>query len=187
MDNQKPEQGLLEGLRSGDSRAVKSLYRDIYPPLEHFLYQSGANSTEARELFQDSLLVLFLNLQKAEFELHCSVKTYLFSVARNLWLKRLREKKREMGWPTAPGPELIALEEGSVETRRQLEERYDAVVQALNQAPADCLELLEAFYFRKLPLKKIAERMGYSANFVKIKKKRCLEGLKKRVGGDGVE
>ena len=51
----------------------------------------------------------------------------------------------------------------------------------MEEISGDCKELLLSFYFKKMPLKEIAAIMDYSDGFVKVKKKRCMDALKKKV------
>ena len=45
----------------------------------------------------------------------------------------------------------------------------------------DCKKIITAFYFQKLSLKEIADWLDYTDNFIKVKKKRCMDALKAKV------
>ena len=40
------------------------------------------------------MIVLFEKSKSPEFELNCQIKTYLYSVSKRLWLKRLQQMNR---------------------------------------------------------------------------------------------
>ena len=139
---------------------------------------------DARDLFQEAIMVLFRNAQKDSFELTCAVKTYLYSVMRNLWLKRL-DKEGKTGLKLVIDQEEKPLVVVAEENREELEIRerkYDSVVAALEQIKDDCKKLLMNFYFKKVDLTSLAKEMGYTYAFIKVKKNRCMKALKEKVG-----
>lgn len=62
-----------------------------------------------------------------------------------------------------------------------MEDRLNVVVGYLELLEDDCREVLRLSFYEKLPQAEIAQVMGYSDSFVKVKKHRCLEYLRKQV------
>jgi len=50
--------------------------------------------------------------------------------------------------------------------------------ETLEKLGSECKELLISFYYKKMSIKEIAERMNYATAAAKIKKKRCMEAVK---------
>ena len=73
------------------------------------------------------------------------------------------------------------IQSDQIEEKKELEVKYELISEILSQLNEDCKELLFSFYYKKMPLKEIALQMNYSSGFVKVKKKRCMDSLKKKV------
>ncbi len=105
----------------------------------------------------------------------------MFAIARNLLLKK-KDEKVEF---TTGDITQFQREEGGAETdpERQLERetQINVVVGCLELLEEDCNRLLRFSFFEKRTQSEIAAQMGYSEAFVKVKKYRCLEYLRKKV------
>jgi len=103
--------------------------------------------------------------------------TYLYSIARNIWLRRLRDNKKKTNSISLEGIELIS----DQDIDRELVFSEDQIIlgKLLNQSGEKCVALLKAFYFEKLKIRKIAETLNYSSEQVaKNQKAICLKKLK---------
>jgi len=172
---------MTERLRRGESAAIKQVYKLAFPACAHLITNNSGTQEDAKDLFQECLIVLFKNLRKEDFELTCTVKTYLYSVARNLWLKRLNKKGSLQLDLDEPEQEFILIQEDEMEEKREIEQKHQLIANILRDFKDDCKQLLTSFYFKKLSLKEIAEIMGYTYSFARVKKSRCMEALKKAV------
>jgi RNA polymerase sigma factor (sigma-70 family) len=85
---------VLQGLKHQDKAAYQLLYQCYYPVVEKYVLRNNGSQADARDLFQDALLVLCRQTAADDFTLTCSLKTYLFAISQNLWLKQLRKVKR---------------------------------------------------------------------------------------------
>jgi len=182
--NQQPDMNeWLERLRQGDRNAIEKVYRWAYPQCCNWIVRNSGTVEDARDLFQEALMVLVRKTRDPDFQLTAHVKTYLFSIMRNLWLKRLRQKGRN---PVDlkiddEGSHLQLVSEDEIEEKKELESKHEHIAAAIEETKEDCKKILIAFYFQRTPLKVIAEMMDYSASFAKVKKKRCMDALKKKV------
>ena len=178
------EHTILKGLREGDSKVIKGLYENAFKYCASIVTNNSGHLEDARDLFQDAIMVLFRNSQKKDFKLTCKVKTYLYSVMRNLWLKQI-DKEGRGGLKLIVDDDdrpLVIVEENEVEAREEKERKYKSVTAALDLIKEDCKKLLLDFYFKKMDLGSIAEEMGYTYQFIKVKKNRCMNALKEKVG-----
>src|SRR5687767_7786745 len=88
-----PDDQLLLQLKNGDSTSFKQLYKTYFPSVALYVKQNMGNTADAEDLFQEAILVLVQKVRQPEFALTSSLKTYLYAIAKNLWLKRLRDNK----------------------------------------------------------------------------------------------
>ena len=172
------EQALLKGLAQNDSRAVEALYKSHFSMIQHFVTNNNGSFDDARDIFQEAMITLYEKVQLDNFALTCQIKTYLFSICKNLWLKRLQQ----MGKYSAP---LSAQEETiSVEEDMDQFEKKDAAFaimdRALNSLGEPCKSLLEGYYLNKKGMQELANQFGYTnADNAKNQKYKCLVRLKK--------
>src|SRR6476646_9526815 len=88
------DEALVAAVRSGDDRALERLYRQHYPMVAQLVRTNSGSDDEAKDIYQEAIIVFYEKARQPEFVLTCQVKTYLYAVARRLWLKRLAERNR---------------------------------------------------------------------------------------------
>jgi len=172
------EQALLKGLAQNDSRAVEALYKSHFSMIQHFVTNNNGSFDDARDIFQEAMITLYEKVQLDNFALTCQIKTYLFSICKNLWLKRLQQ----MGKYSAP----LSAQEETVSVEEDLDrfEKKDAAFaimdRSLNSLGEPCKSLLEGYYLNKKGMQELASQFGYTnADNAKNQKYKCLMRLKK--------
>lgn len=172
------EQALLKGLAQNDSRAVEALYKNHFSMIQHFVTNNNGSFDDARDIFQEAMITLYEKVQLDNFALTCQIKTYLFSICKNLWLKRLQQ----MGKYSAP----LSAQEETISVQEDLDrfEKKDAAFaimdRSLNSLGEPCKSLLEGYYLNKKGMQELASQFGYTnADNAKNQKYKCLMRLKK--------
>ena len=178
MSNFEQEKLLLKGLALNDRMVVESIYRDNYPMIQSFILNNSGNSDEARDIFQEAMIVVYEKAVSGTFELNCQLKTYIYSVCRRLWLKRLQQLQR-YGSLIENAEDSVAVEEDL-----ELHEKHNAdfilMETAMNKIGEPCKSLLDAYYLQKKNMQEIAADFGYTnADNAKTQKYKCLVRLKK--------
>lgn len=172
---------LLEALRKGVPTAFEALYRRYFHMVAKQASDHGMPDAEKEDLFQDVLFVLIRKIREPEFELTAKLSTYLFAIARNLLLKKSASKK-EIATEDSDLLDLVGkIQIEDLSERSQEESRLNVVIGCLEILEEDCRRLLLLAFYEKRPQSEIAAEMGYSEAFVKVKKFRCLEYLRKHV------
>jgi len=178
VSNLDQERQLLEGLALKDGRVIEAIYRDNYPMIQAFILNNNGNSDEARDIFQEAMIVMYEKAASGTFELNCLLKTYLYSVCRRLWLKRLQQLQRYV--------ELVENVEETVVVDEDLEihDKHNAsftiMENAMSKIGEPCKSLLDAYYIQKKNMQEIAADFGYTnADNAKTQKYKCLVRLKK--------
>lgn len=179
MDKLEDERALLEGLAANDTSAIEEIYRKNFGAIQAFIVKNGGTSEDARDIFQEAMVVLFQNAQSDSFDLTSSLKTYLYSVARRLWLKKIQKDKRLFATTSDTLAETIPVDD-DMEVSGQQSERFDLLEFSLERIGEPCRSLLTAFYIQKKSMPEIAEAFGYTnADNAKTQKYKCLLRLKK--------
>ena len=172
---------LLHGLLANDRQRVGALYDEVMPHVHRYLVRAGAPPDTARDLGQEALVALFRRLRKTEpFALTCRLSSYLQAVARNLWLKQLRDRR-----DAAPLPETREPVDLDADVVANLERgaREGLLWRHLRALEAGCQTILRGF-FAGTPLRAIAEQLGTSEGYVKKRKFVCKQRLVAAVQAD---
>lgn len=172
------EKELLRGLADNDTIAIETIYKESYPVVQAYIVKNNGYADDARDIFQEAMIVLYENVQTASFQLNCQIRTYLYSVCRRLWLKKLQRESRY--YPSVESfQELIPVEE-ELEFHEKKDLEFKIMESALSKIGEPCKSLLEAFYLEKKSMPEIAQSFGYTnADNAKTQKYKCLVRLKK--------
>jgi RNA polymerase sigma factor (sigma-70 family) len=172
------EKELLKGLAENDRKATETIYKQQYSVVQSLILNNNGTIDDARDIFQEAMVVLYEKAKSGHFELHCQIKTYLYSVARRLWLKRLQQLQRYS--PEVNGiAELVSVEE-EIEQQEQKNLEFHVMEKAMQGLGEPCKSLLEAYYLQKKSMADIAAGFGYTnAENAKNQKYKCLTRLKK--------
>jgi len=178
VSTDRNEQALLEGLAASDRKAIETIYRAHYSMIQTLVINNSGTSDDARDIFQEAIIVLYEKAKSGSFELHAQLKTYLYAVCRRLWLKKLQANQLFTG-DLANASESIATEE-DVEMYEHRTRDFELMEQALQHLGEPCKEILESYYLRKKNMSEIAREFGYTnADNAKNQKYKCLMRLKK--------
>jgi RNA polymerase sigma factor (sigma-70 family) len=172
------EKALLQGLANNDKRAIETIYKANYNMVQALVINNSGTADDAKDVFQEAMIVLYQKVKTGTFELNCLIKTYVYSVSRRLWLKRLMHQNRFS--LTGDNEELQAIPDEDLEEHDQRNTEYTMMEKAVNTLGEPCRSLLEAFYMQKKTMQEIATNFGYTnAENAKTQKYKCLMRLKK--------
>jgi len=169
-----PDAKLLPLLARADSSAFEYLYKHHYYMVQNLVLKNSGSADDASDLFQEVLIILYEKARDQKLVLTSSLKTFIYSVARNQWLKKLHAGMKNT--------RLENFEEFvSVET--EPEETLTPVLnKLLDEIGETCRKLLVAFYYRKKSMEEICIELNYSnPDSAKNQKYKCIQRLKKMV------
>ncbi|MBI5856937.1 MAG: sigma-70 family RNA polymerase sigma factor [Sphingobacteriales bacterium] len=178
MTQENNEKTLLEGLAASDRKAIESIYRDNFNMVQSLVINNNGSADDAKDIFQETMIVLYEKARSGSFELNCQIKTFVYSISRRLWLKRLQQQNR---FSTAgDSMEPVVPVEDELAGHEQRNAEFEMMENAINHLGEPCKSLIEAFYLQKQSMQEIAARFGYTnAENAKNQKYKCLMRLKK--------
>ncbi len=172
------DETLLQGLINNNNECIALIYKENYPMVYSLVVKNNGDEDEAKDIFQEALVVLFEKAKHPGFELTCKISTYLYAVARRLWLKKLQTYGYKN--PIADHIEETIAVEDDVEFHENQNIQLGLMNEALLKIGEPCKSLLEAYYFNKQQMQAIAVQFGYTnAENAKNQKYKCLVRLKK--------
>lgn len=146
--------------------------------VQSLIINNNGATDDARDVFQEAMIVLYEKSRTPDFELNCQLKTYIYSVCRRLWLKKLARSKRYI-------PEIHEMAntvpvEDDLEVQELRNQEFLVMEKALAGLGEPCKSLLEAFYLQKKNMSEIAAGFGYTnTDNAKNQKYKCLMRLRK--------
>jgi RNA polymerase sigma factor (sigma-70 family) len=172
------DEQILSELRRKNELALKALYKMHYPMIVNLVCSNNGTEQEAKDIYQDAVIVFYEKVTLTQLALSCKIKTYLFAVCRRLWLKRLAEKKKFQG--TIDETESFADIDSEIAEIEAKEIRFQKMKTALNGLGEPCRSIIEDFYVQDLTMEAIKDKFGYTnADNAKNQKYKCLQRLKK--------
>jgi len=180
VQNISQEELLLE-LQKGTSRSYKELYLTTFRQVEHFIKNNNGQQEDAKDVFQDAIIGLIKMISKPGFELNAKLSTLLFSICRNIWLKKLRSKKQGKTVNIIDDDEyaFVAIADDEIEEKKAIEGKHQLIADKLDEMSEVCQQVIRYFYYQRLPHQQIAEMMGYTIAYVRVRLHRCIEKLRK--------
>ena len=173
------DEEFLAGLRSGDNIVLSALYKKYYNIVLRFIVNNSGTVDEATDIYQETIIVLYENAKNPEFALIAQLQTYIYSVARRLWLKQLKKNGRTFLFKE-DGENELADVGTDLEEHHKKEKELDRMQQSLTELGEPCATLINDFYVHKLSMDEIAEKFGYTnPDNAKTQKYKCLQRLKR--------
>jgi RNA polymerase sigma factor (sigma-70 family) len=167
---------IINELRNGNTKVFSLIYNS-YPLIENYILKNNGSKDDAKDIFQNALIVFYQKAKAPEFELTAKLSTYLFAICKNNWLKVLRKKKStsELNEET---------HQISIEEQHQVNETriINTIQEKLKELGDPCKSLIVFHEFHKMKWEIIAKKMNYAtAHAARNQKYKCLLRLKKMI------
>jgi RNA polymerase sigma factor (sigma-70 family) len=175
---------LLNGILRNDTIILQFIYKNFYSKINFFIKKNSGDDDDANDIFQEAIIIIYRKLKANELVLDCTFETYLYSVCRFLWLKQLEKRKIEKEKIKDNHDYNEDIYDDGLEKVADLNERYRLYQKHFINLGKDCQKVLQ-LYFDKVPLKNIAQIMGFkSEKYAKKRKFKCKEYLIKSIKQD---
>jgi RNA polymerase sigma factor (sigma-70 family) len=173
------DEHIIIALRNNDDSVLSVLYKLYFGSINHFIITNNGSEDDAKDIFQEAIIVFYQNIKDQNFELNCKIKTYLYSVSRLMWLKKIKKASAIVGKIT-DFEGFIAIDDADADLIEERELQFGKMASALSQLGEPCKTLVEDFYIKQLSMSQISEKFGYTnADNAKTQKYKCLMRLKK--------
>jgi DNA-directed RNA polymerase specialized sigma24 family protein len=152
-----------------------AFYKTAFPMVAKFISNRGGNFEQAKDIFQDAMVIWY---EKQAGNDHVDVRSqkgYLFGIVRNLWYRSFEA-----------GLEMLPLSgqpyEDFADDAPYAEISTSKVIELLETTGKKCLDLLKAFYYDKLSMQSLSAGFGFkSVRSATVQKYKCLEKVRDRV------
>jgi len=170
----------LKGITSNDTKILNEIYRKFLPTIKKYILENNGTQSDALDVFQEGLMVVYKKLKNEELQLSSAFQTYLFGVCKYLWFNQLKKKSRKEEQSVLKG-DLVS--DVDIENEYLELEKQKLFESKLNELPSDSTKFLKLF-FNKKSIKEIASIMGYTETYAKRKKYKAKLQLIKAIQAD---
>ena len=154
-------------------KVFMALYKKAFPAVTKYISKMGGSFDEAKDIFQDALVIYYEKAVNAPIELQTNEQAYLLGIAKHLWSKKFRDNVLHTSLDAHPD-DIMDEEDVNPSTAR--------ILHYLETAGQKCMEILKAFYYDNLPVNKITELFGYSGvRSAAVQKYKCMEKVRETI------
>ena len=177
----KHDSEILRAIREGENQKVlNQLYLTVLPRIVGYVMKNSGSEEEAKDVFQDAVVIFYKQVKMNQLELRQSIAAYLFTVAKNLWINKAKREQRMH--VTDEVPEQEQKSEDNLLSLLITREREQQVINVFNQLGDRCAELLRYVFYKDYSLAEVKEIMGFSsAEVAHTQHYRCKKKLSKLV------
>ena len=161
---------------SRDRAAYGQLFDHFAPRVKSFMMRKGCNSEQAEDLVQEAMIAVWTKAALFSTD-RGSVSTWIFTIARNLGIDRLRREKSQL-YSDLEDFDVIDDVAGAEESLGRSQED-NHVAQALAQIPAEQRELLILSFVEDVPQSEIAQRLNIPLGTVKSRMRLGYQRMRK--------
>lgn len=169
---------VILGILNNSESVLKRMYVAYFPMVLQLIINNNGTADDAKDIYQEAVIILYNKIKAGDFELSSKLKTFIYSICRRLWLKRLSHMNR-FGGDIRDFQEHMHVED-EVEKQNDMDIQLSKMESALQLLGEPCKTIMEDFYIHNLSMQDICERFGYTnADNAKTQKYKCLQRLKK--------
>jgi len=168
---------IIECLRNRQSYVVHYLSDRYMPMIRLMVYQKGGTNDDARDIFQDGLIIMLEKLDNKEFALTCKFKTFLYCVCEHLWKSILDKRQAATNYLSKRSEPETDKDFTELIDHQIYEEIFRDVFETLDPISKKILNL----YWQEVSPQEIAHKLGYTYGYVRKKKCEAQNELTEKV------
>jgi len=168
------EENLLVEQAKNDPVKFGVLYDRYFEPIFNFVYRRSDDEEVAADITSQTFVKALENIKKYEFR-GVPFSAWLFRIATNEVNRYYRKKHKKM---------VFSLEEEVIkglvneEEADDLRDKLPQILEILNEAPTQLVEILELRFFEDRSFKEISYILGISESGAKMRTYRAIEKIR---------
>lgn len=177
LDNEE----YIKGLLNNNHQILQAIYKNYAHRVQHHIVKNGGTVDDAKDVFQDALMIIYKNAQKDDFKLTSKFYTYLFGVCRFVFDRKMK-KNRSKSMTNHDFDGYIY--EKDLEKDLLMQEKVSFFQEKFCKLDNSCQKILELF-FAKVSMEDIAIKLKLkNAHTTRNRKYRCQKKLEELIRED---
>jgi RNA polymerase sigma factor (sigma-70 family) len=165
------EQNKFGSTPADREKAFLTLYKKTFPAVAKYVSKLGGSFDEAKDIFQDALMIYYEKSVKDSLQLQSNEQAYLLGIAKHLWARKFKDNTR-----------LTAMNDRDFIEEEEMQLSNNKLLNFLENAGQKCMDMLKAFYYDNLPVRTIAEQFGFSGErSATVQKYKCMEKVRETI------
>ena len=182
MTKTRSENELISGIRNHDSAVLEYVYQTFLPMIEGFVIHHHGNREQAKDVFQEAMIIVYKKIREGDLELTCKFGTYLYAICKNVWIQE--RKKYQLHAEKLRNQPLVVNDPGPDEDPLLQNHLTELFNKHFNELSKDCQKILTMF-FNNHTVEEIRDDMNYKdLHHAADRKYRCKKSLIKRIMND---
>ena len=167
--------------RDRDKSAFAELFDYFAPRVKSFLLRFGTDMSLAEEIAQEAMIMVWRRAETYDPR-QSAASTWIFTIARNKRIDRLRRENRPLPDMTDPAVMPESIETGEIQVARMQQEKK--IRHALKNLPEEQAKMIFSAYYEEKSHREIAEESGVALGTVKSRIRLALNRLRAHVDED---
>lgn len=173
---------LIKGIKNHDSSLLRYVYDTYYPIIEGYITHNQGSREQARDIFQDAMIIVYNRIKSDELELSCKFGTYLYAICKNIWMQE-RKKYLQRAEKLRQQP-LVVNDPGPADDPLLQNHLTNLFNKHFEELSKDCQKIL-SMYFNNFSVEDIRAAMNYKdLHHTADRKYRCKKSLINRIVND---
>ena len=161
--------------RDRDRTAFAELFEHFAPRIKSFLLRLGTDASVAEEVTQEAMIMVWRRAETYDAR-QSGASTWIFTIARNKRIDRLRRENRPLPDMTDPSLAPEDVETSDIFVFRQQEEKK--IRHALKNLPEEQAKMIFSAYYEEKSHREIADESGVPLGTVKSRIRLALNRLR---------
>jgi len=178
-------EAIMEGLMA-HKPSIYNYLDTVYGPkvIKHVLKNSGTRE-DGEELYQDVLIEIYLNMEQGKFEADKGkFEAYFMTIIRRRWIDKIRRKPIDTD-PIEESPMQVSDTDIAEQAEQDVyNEQVHAMRGYIQQLNEDERQLIDLYYYARQSIDVIAQQMGMTYDYTRLKLHRIREKLRNMVKDD---
>jgi RNA polymerase sigma-70 factor (ECF subfamily) len=167
--------------RDRDKSAFAELFDYFAPRVKSFLLRFGTDMSLAEEIAQEAMIMVWRRAETYDPR-QSAASTWIFTIARNKRIDRLRRENRPLPDMTDPAVMPESIETGEIQVARMQQEKK--IRHALKNLPEEQAKMIFSAYYEEKSHREIAEESGVALGTVKSRIRLALNRLRAQIDED---
>lgn len=187
------DKAVLIGIRDRKDGILEYLYKELFPQIKRVIIKYGGDEQDARDLFQEGLIIIFQRLKNNDLVIKSSFNNYFIVLCKFIWFRQnnikrdhnLKENIEELYSSEHYDNDKVREHPGIKAHEEYIANKSEKIFQRhYRKLPSDCKKVIKMFY-RKKPFREIAKKMIYkNEDYARRKKYLCMQQLMKMIKED---
>lgn len=168
---------IIECLRNRQSYVVRYLSDRYMPMIRLLVNHKGGSDEDARDIFQDGLIIMLEKIDNKQFALTCKFRTFLYCVCENLWKTVLDKRWAATNYLTRRNEP-----ENDKDFTDQIDyQMYEGILKDVFKTLDPISKKILTLYWKEFSPQEIADKLGYTNGYVRKKKSEAQSELIEKV------